>query len=113
MAAKTVRITHVPSGQLIAEGPVGWGITPFEGSWYIAKKHLKTDGFRANGIPGVCFYKFLYLWLDFSVEGRRTRFLAWRYILPNPLFPFIAFRVAVSGTHPEIDVVVDHDAKRG
>jgi uncharacterized protein (DUF427 family) len=113
MAAKTVRITHRPSGQLIAEGPVGWGITPFEGNWYIARKHLKTDGFRANGLPGVCFYKFLYLWLDFTANGDRTRFLGWRYILPNPLFPFIAFRVAVSGSHPELDVIVDQDAKRG
>jgi len=113
MAAKTVRITHRPSGQLIAEGPVGWGITPFEGNWYISRKHLNTDGFRANGLPGVCFYKFLYLWLDFEANGERTRFLGWRYILPNPLFPFIAFRVAVSGTHPELDVIVDQHAKRG
>ena len=45
MPKKFVRITHLPSGEVIAEGPVGWGITPFEGNWYISKKHLRTDGF--------------------------------------------------------------------
>ena len=35
MANKHVHITHLESGQLLAEGPVGWGITPFEGNYYI------------------------------------------------------------------------------
>jgi hypothetical protein len=48
---KQVRITHKPSGELIAEGPLGW-----------------------------------------------------LYWLPNPLFPFIWFRVAVPGNHPELHV---------
>jgi hypothetical protein len=30
--------------------------------------------------------------------------LAWMYWLPNPLLPFIWFRIAASGTHPEIKV---------
>ena len=25
-----IRITHLPSGTRLAEGPLGWGITPFE-----------------------------------------------------------------------------------
>lgn len=77
---KTVRITHRGSGDLIAEGPVGWGITPFEGNWYISSKHLRTDGFRTTAIPGLCPYKFVHLWLH--------------------------FRVAVPDKHPALDVSV-------
>jgi len=84
---------------------LGWGITPFEGNFYIARKHLKTDRFRANFLPGLCIYKFVYVWMDLKLDrGERIRNLAWMYWLPNPLLPFIWFRIAVSGTHPEIKV---------
>ncbi len=46
---KRVRIRHRDTGTLLAEGPVGWGITPFEGNLYIARKYLKTDRFRGPG----------------------------------------------------------------
>ena len=105
MAAKDVRIIHKPSGILIAEGPVGWGITPFEGNYYIRRKHLRTDGFKPNFIPGLCIYKFLYVWLDLHPEGgERSRMLGWLYWLPNPLMPFIWFRVAVPRDHAEIQI---------
>ena len=39
MRRKIVRITHGTTGLPIAEGPVGWGITPFEGNFYIRKRH--------------------------------------------------------------------------
>ncbi|MDH3614886.1 MAG: hypothetical protein OEQ90_00280 [Gammaproteobacteria bacterium] len=100
-----VRIKHSESGTVLAEGPVGWGITPFEGNFYIRKKYLKTDGFRANYFPGLCLYKFLYVWMDLHLgEGKRVHNIAWMYWLPNPLFPFIWFRVALPRTHPEIDI---------
>lgn len=103
--ARSIRITHRPTGTLIAEGPVGWGITPFEGNYYIRKRHLRTDAFKANFIPGLCPYKFLYVWLDFRPRGGdRVRNLGWLYWLPNPLFPFIWFRVAVPRHHPELDI---------
>jgi len=104
---KTIRITHRPSGELLAEGPVGWGITPFEGNWYIGGAHLRTEGFRLNGMPGLCPYKFIYLWMDFRAsDGKESRSLGWKYVLPNPLLPFIAFRVAVPGTHPDLHIEV-------
>jgi uncharacterized protein (DUF427 family) len=107
MAKKQVRITHRPSGILIAEGPLGWGITPFEGNYYIGRKYLRTDAFRPNFIPGLCPYKFLYVWMDLNLQdGRRSRNLGWLYWLPNPLLPFIWYRVAVPATHPELDVEV-------
>ena len=100
---KGIRLTHRPTGTLLAEGPVGWGITPFEGNFYIRRKYLKTDGFRPNFIPGLCIYKFLYVWLDLRLgSGERVRGLGWKYWLPNPLFPFIWFRVALPGSHPDI-----------
>ena len=84
-----VRIKHRASGTVLADGPIGWGITPFEGNFYIRKKFLKTKGFKVNFIPGLCPYKFLYVWM---------------YWLPNPLFPFIWFRVGVPRHHPEIEI---------
>lgn len=105
MAKKHVRITHIPSGNVLAEGPRGWGITPFEGNFYIGQKYLQTEGFKANYVPGVCPYKFLYVWLDYHWgEGQTSSFLGWKYVLPNPLLPFIWFRVAVPGTHRELHV---------
>lgn len=101
----TIRITHIPSGLLLAEGPSGWGITPFEGNFYIRRKYLKRGRFKANGIPGLCLYKFFYVWLDLLLEnGVRVKSLGWMYWLPNPLFPFIAFRVALPGQHPDLDI---------
>lgn len=105
MSHKCIRIFHSGSNSLIADGPIGWGIIPFEGNFYIRKKHLVTDGFRVNYLPGLCLYKFLYVWLDFvAPSGTVTRNLGWKYWLPNPLLPFIWFRVAVEGAHPEIRI---------
>lgn len=103
MAKKYVRITHRPSGTKFAEGPVGWGITPFEGNLYIRRKYLLNDGFKPNFFPGFCTYKFLYVWLDFRLAGgERVKNLAWLYWLPNPVFPFIWYRVGISRSHPDL-----------
>ena len=100
-----VRITHTESGVVLADGPLGWGITPFEGNFYIARRYLKTDRFRVNYFPGLCIYKFFYVWMDLHLDKeRRVRNLGWMYWLPNPLLPFIWFRVAVPRTHPEIEI---------
>jgi len=102
---KNNRIRHTASGMLLAEGPLGWGITPFEGNLYIGSKYLRTDRFKTSYIPGLCIYKFLYVWLDLQLDdGSKVAGLGWRYWLPNPLFPFIWFRVAVPRVHPEIEV---------
>jgi uncharacterized protein (DUF427 family) len=102
---KYVRIRHKDTGLLLAEGPLGWGITPFEGNFYIARKYIKTDRFRINLVPGLCVYKFLYVWLDLYADtDRQVRNLAWLYWLPNPMLPFIWFRIALPGKHPEIQI---------
>lgn len=99
-----IRITHIPSGEIIAEGPLGWGIMSFEGNYYIQSRYLRTSGFKINYLPGLCFYKFLYVWMDFHWQKHRSRNLGWYYWFPNPLFPFIWFRVAVPRDHPELRV---------
>ena len=100
-----VRIKQRESGTVLANGPLGWGIMPFEGNFYVRKKYLKTDGFRPNFFPGLCIYKFLYVWMDLHLEeGKRISNIAWMYWLPNPLFPFIWFRVGLPRLHSEIDV---------
>jgi hypothetical protein len=103
---RRIRITHVPSGEVLAEGPVGlFGITAFEGNYYIRRRYLRTAGFKPNWIPGLCSYKFLYVWLDFVPEsGAKERSLGWLYWLPNPLFPFIAFRPAVPQSSPVLRI---------
>jgi uncharacterized protein (DUF427 family) len=105
MSTKQVRITHIPSGTVLAEGPVGWGITPFEGNFYIQDQYLKTNALRMNFVPGICPYKFVYVWMDLRLPGGTiSRNVAWKYVLPNPLFPFIAFRTALPRVHPELRV---------
>ena len=102
---ETIRIFHRPTGILLAEGPVGWGITPFEGNFYISKKYLKTKEFRPSYIPGFCIYKFFYVWMDLRLDdGVREKALGWLYWLPNPLLPFIWFRLALPASHPAIEV---------
>ena len=76
MARFFVRITHKPTGILLAEGPLGWGITPFEGNYYIRKQYLKTEAFKLNFIPGLCSYKFLYVWLDLKIGEKNIRMAA-------------------------------------
>ncbi|MGY8815213.1 MAG: hypothetical protein ACKVHQ_10955 [Gammaproteobacteria bacterium] len=103
MTRKYIRIRHAASNTLIADGPVGWGITPFEGNYYISNKYLVTKRFHVNYVPGICVYKFLYVWLDFvAVDGMVSKYLGWKYWLPNTLFPFIWFRVAIPAVHSEI-----------
>ena len=110
MAKKFIRITHRPSGTKLAEGPVGWGITPFEGNFYISRKYLLTDGLKPNFIPGFCPYKFFYVWLNLQLEnGNKVHNLGWLYWLPNPLLPFIWYRVALPRSHP--DLLVDEFEK--
>ncbi len=103
MARRQIRITHRASGTILAEGTVGWAITPFEGNFYVARKYLRTTGFKLNFMPGFCLYKFLYVWLDLHLEdGERIRNLGWMYWLPNPLFPFIWYRVGIPQRHAEL-----------
>jgi hypothetical protein len=105
-AVRSIRITHRSSGEVIAEGPLGfWGITPFEGNLYISRKCLRTSYLRPNWVPGLCIYKFLYVWLDLRLpNGTRESFVGWMYWLPNPLLPFIAFRPAVPRLSPALQV---------
>ncbi|MFQ5640971.1 MAG: hypothetical protein ACE5IR_23585, partial [bacterium] len=78
-------------------------ITPFEGNLYVCKKYLLTGGFKTNFIPGFCPYKFFYVWFDLKLEsGKKVRNLGWMYWLPNPLFPFIWFRIGLPRMHPEL-----------
>ena len=105
MSGKHIRIMHRDSGQVLAEGPLGWGITPFEGNFYIQKKYLKTEGFKPNFLPGLCIFKFFYVWLDLKLDdGTKLASLGWLYFLPNPLFPFIWFRVGLPRDHAELSV---------
>lgn len=105
---KIITITHRQTGELIAQGPQGWGFIPFEGNYYIQRKFIKTDGFKFSFIPGFCIYKFLYLWLNLKLSnGKQEPFIAWMYIIPNPLFPFIWFRVGLPQHHQSLNIEIE------
>ena len=96
-----MQIRYQRTGAVIAEGPLGWGVTPFEGNYYIRRRYLRDGSFRPDFIPGVCIYKGLYIGLDYiAPDGTAVKHLGWMYWLPNPLFPFIMFRVAIPADHP-------------
>lgn len=96
---------HQPTGAIIAAGPLGWGITRFEGNYYIRRRYLGEGHFHADYIPGVCAYKGLYIGLNYIAPDQTvSTHLGWMYWLPNPLFPFIMFRVAVPADHPLLSV---------
>jgi hypothetical protein len=102
--SRLVRITHRPSGTVVAEGPLGWAITPFEGNYYISRRFLNAT-FKPNFIPGFCIYKFLYVGMDLLLPNHgREIGLGWLYFLPNPLLPFIWYRVAVPQRHRSLIV---------
>lgn len=101
-----LRIRYRPTGDILAEGPKGWGVTPFEGNYYVRRKYLKTPHLKANLIPGICVYKFFYVWMDLHLDGNSiVKNIAWKYWLPNPLLPFIWWRVALPGNHCDIEIV--------
>ena len=102
--AEQIKIIHVPSGEVVAQGPLGWGITPFEGNLSIRHRYLRTENFKVNYLPGICIHKFLYAGVDFVWMGGKTKNIGWIYWLPNPLFPFIWFRVAVPRQHSDLRV---------
>ena len=101
-----MKIIHRKTEELFADEERGWAIPLFEGNYYIPGRDLETEEFKVNYLPGLCFYKFLYIWLDFhDKDGRVAKDFGWKYWFPNPLFPFIWFRVAVPQRHPDLIVV--------
>jgi hypothetical protein len=103
--AQLIQILHRPSQTVLAEGKRGWDITPFEGNYYVRKKCLIGNRFKLTLLPGLCVYKFVYLWMNLQLDGQAPiSLLAWKYVIPNPLFPFIWYRVGIYGGHPEIEV---------
>lgn len=103
-----ITITHRPTGEVLAQGPKGWGFFPFEGNYYIRRRYLKTQGFRPSFMPGFCIYKFFYIWLNLKLKnGFQEGLIAWMYVLPNPLMPFIWFRIALPQSHPALAIQVE------
>jgi len=79
---------------------------PFDGGYYIAKRYLREGRFGSNFFPGLCIYKGLYIGMNYrSPDGVNSWGLGWFYFLPNPLLPFIWFRVAIPRHHPELSVI--------
>lgn len=100
-----IRITHRPSGTVLAEGHKGWHMMPLEGNWYIHPSCLRTDAFKTTAVPGLCFYKGLYMWFDLRLRGA-SRMLAWRYVLPYPWSFFLWGRIGLPGAHPELSIEI-------
>ena len=102
----TVEIKLKSTGETIAKGKTGWPITPFEGNYYVQKKLITSGKFVPNYIPGLCPYKFLYVWMDYITDaGKKIESLGWMYFIANPIFPFIWFRIGIPQNHPEIEII--------
>lgn len=56
--SRRLRIVHRQTGTLVAEGAIGWEITPFEGNYYIGSRALREGRFTPTFIPGVCITSF-------------------------------------------------------
>lgn len=69
----------------------------------MGKRYLRTNGFKPNFVPGICPYKSLYVWMHLRLEDVTVeKGLGWLYRLPNPIFPFIWYRVGLPGVHPAL-----------
>lgn len=102
-AKKHITIRHKATGTVLAQGPRGWGIAPFEGNYYVQGKYLAREHFQHSAFPGICPYKGIYHWVNVTLpDGQTEGLIAWRYVVPNPLLPFIAFRVGIQGGHPAL-----------
>ena len=112
MSKTLLHIIHRPTGAVLADGPAGvWGIFAFDGGYYIPWRYVRARGiFRPNFLPGLCPYKGLYIGMDLRLpneEGLRN--LGWLYWLPNPLLPFIWYRLVLPVGHPAL-LVEERDA---
>ena len=99
----TVDIKLKNNGETVVQGRIGWPVTPFEGNYYVQKNLIVSGKFVPNYMPGFCPYKFFYIWMDYITSGGdKIKNLAWMYFFPNPIFPFIWFRIGLSQNHPEL-----------
>jgi len=105
MTHKRLRVTYLPTGTVLVDGPRGvWNIFEFDAGYYIPWKHVpETEVFRPNFLPGLCPYKGVYVGMDLRLpDGRGAGNLGWLYWLPNPLFPFIWYRLVLPVGHPDL-----------
>ena len=102
------RIWHRPSGTLLVEGLKGWGITPFEGNYYIRKMYLKGDFFCRTLIPGLCPYKGIYHWLNLDLpDGQHEDNAGLALYHSKPIVPIYRLSPGASGKPPCIAVRSD------
>jgi len=95
-------IIHNGSGLILAEGAIS-ELKTLEGNFYIKSSLFKEGVMRINYLPGLCIYKFIYLWVDLVLPNeKRVRNIGWKYILPNPLFFTIIGRIGIPMNHPEL-----------
>ena len=99
-----ITIIHRESGAVLTQEPRGWSITPSEGNYYVKEKYLARQYFSNSAIPGLCIHKGIYHRVTLNPPNIKPEGLAtWRYVMPNPLFPFIAFSMGISGHPPALD----------
>ncbi|MCO7227249.1 hypothetical protein [Pleionea sp. CnH1-48] len=104
-----ISIVLKSSGEVLAQGQLGTEIRLFEGNYYAKSSALKSTKLRCSYIPGICFYKFIYVWFHVKDEQHSQRWLAWLYILPNPLFPALWFRVGFAGYDERLEILREED----
>lgn len=98
-----LRITHPPSGTLLAEGPSGRGIALFEDNDYVRRKYLCSARWNVGNPPGPWLYSVFYAGLDLWLAGgAQTKSSGKRCWLTHPFVPMLVFRMALRGDDPSI-----------
>ena len=99
------QLIHNSSGTVIAEGSFKDGVKTFEGNYYIKKKYFIDGMMKTNYVPGICFYKFIYVWMDLILPGgKKIKNAGWMYIVPNPIFYFIIGRIGIPQSNAELSL---------
>ncbi len=86
-------------------GPSVGALRPLKATITSRRNISRRKASSPNFLPGLCIYKFFYVWMDLHLEdGSKLPSLGWLYWLPNPLFPFTWYRIGLPREHPQLSV---------
>lgn len=100
------KLTHIKTKKIIAEG-IEKDIYRLEGNYYIKESAFKQGIIVNTYLPGLCFYKFIYVWVNIKISDKLIlKSFGWKYILPNPIFFKIFKRIGIPINQDEIQLEI-------
>lgn len=99
---KKFKLIHIATGKILAEGEKK-DFFQLEGNYYLKEFTFKEGVVVNTIIPGLCFYKFIYIWVNIKVSDKIIlKNFGWKYIIPNPIFFKIFKRIGIPIYQDEI-----------